>query len=321
MRSLAAVLVVFGLLLGGAELFEGGNSPAIARADPFTHSQRILTGVASTAADYGKWDAAFGGRLSIRLTFQSWSFNTPPAKVLHGPGIPMISWQPWKPTASTVTAREQGAAQPKYSNAAIANGKWDGYIKRWAEAIKAYGGPVIMRPMHEFNGFWYPWSHDPKEYVLAWRHIWNLFHRVGADNVTWIWSFQALYSQKRWAADVAKYWPGRKYVNILGMSLDHFPDSSPPSDYLAYLRLAHRIYHLPTMITEANVNFGLRTSWLKQVVTLLRPMRFNEGFIWSQLKSLEQRNPHESSFGNMNWSALKYPAVQVQLRRIAALPF
>jgi glycosyl hydrolase family 26 len=321
MRSLGVVLAAFAILVVGAGFYSVRTSPPVSRVNPFTTSRTIVTGVASSPADYAAWKKGFGGHVRIRMTFQSWSFNTAPASVLDGPGIPMISWQPWKPTALGATPTEQGAIQPGYSNAAIAAGKWDRYLRRWAKAIKAYGGPVIMRPMHEFNGRWYPWSHYPQEFVLAWRHIWNLFHRLGADNVTWVWSFQPNYPPGHALAAIARYWPGRKYVNLIGMSLLHFYGSGPIASYLRELRRAHRTYELPTILTEVNVDFGQRVSVLNQLLSDLRSMPYNEGWIWSQLPSLEQGHNHNTAFDNMNWSALNYPSVEVQLRRIAKLPF
>ncbi len=288
-----------------------------AAASPLPFSGTLLTGVASNSADYASWDKAFDGRLALRMVFQQWAFNPSPETVLDGPGIPIISWEPWSPPAPGLTAKQQGAPQPKYSNASIADGDWDAYITEWAQAIKAYGKPVILRPMHEFNGFWYPWSHNPKEYVLAWRHMWNIFHAVGADNVTWVWSFQvnAFEAQSAWAKQVKPYWPGAKYVDVLGMSMLRFAGGSPMSFYAGYLQLAHRLYKRPTMITEANVTYEIRLSWLSEMRRMLARTPFNEGLIWSQSPSQEQaRNP---TVGNMNWDARTDPGASSLLASIA----
>jgi glycosyl hydrolase family 26 len=290
-----------------------------AAARPLPSSSTLLTGVASSAADFASWNQAFHGRLKLRMVFQPWAFNTDPATVLNGPGIPVISWEPWKPPPAGTSAKRQGASQPAYSNAAIAAGRWDGYIRQWAQAIKAYGHPVILRPAAEFNGFWYPWSHDPRAYVRAWRHMWTVFHDVGARNVTWVWSFQVNCDAEpvAWQKQIRQYWPGRRYVDTLGMSLLRFQQGAPVAFYMDHLTIAHQLFGRPTMITESNVAYGIRLPWLTSVRDALAALPFNRGFVWSQAPSQEQtRNP---GAGNMNWNARTDRAAAAILAEIAAL--
>jgi hypothetical protein len=287
-------------------------------ARPLPASRTLLTGAASSVAEFPSWNHAFGGRLKLRMVFQAWAFAPNPATVLEGPGIPVISWEPWKPTQTGTSAKQQGVAQPVYSNRAIADGKWDTYLTAWAQAIKAHGGPVILRPMAEFNGFWYPWSHDPKEYVRAWRHMWNLFHSIGATNVTWVWSFQPGENPKAWRKQVEQYWPGDRYVDVVGMTLVRFANGHDVPHYTDYLALAHRLFKRPTMITEANVAYSVRLPWLSTLHLALAQIPYNQAFIWSQAPSQEQaRNP---AAGDMNWDARTDHAATASLAAIAALP-
>ncbi len=308
-RIVSAVAVV----LGAAALAAGS-----AYGRPLPSSPSMLTGAASSAQAFASWDSAFGGNLQVRMMFQSWGYaNKDPDLDLDGQGIPMISWEPWMPPPPSSSPARLGRRQPRYSNQAIAGGKWDAYITRWAQAIKAYGKPVILRPMYEFNGFWYPWSHNPKEYVLAWRHMWNIFHAVGADNVTWVWSFQVGYDPAQWTQQVAAYWPGARYVDVLGMSLIRFSFGCQVQCYTSYLALAHSIYHLPTMITEANVEYSVRLSFLTALRPALAQMPYNLAFIWSQAPSYEQAS--DPAAGDMDWDARKDPGVRAILTSIAAL--
>jgi mannan endo-1,4-beta-mannosidase len=53
------------------------------------------------------------------------------------------------------------------------------------------------------------------QYVAMWRHIWGIFHAVGASNVIWVWS-----PNIRWQPGVrnlAALYPGDKYVDIVGI--------------------------------------------------------------------------------------------------------
>ncbi len=101
------------------------------------------------------------------------------------------------PTGFATTAASNGAVPlvqmdpDKVSIAAIASGKYDGYLSEYAEAVRAYRHPVILSFGHEMNGPWYSWGYtqtSPAVFVAAWRHIVTLFRALGAKNVTWLWT-------------------------------------------------------------------------------------------------------------------------------------
>jgi hypothetical protein len=275
----------------------------------------------SSPADFASWNEALGGGLTLRMFFQAWCHDGDPAALLEGPATPVVSWEPWRPTPPGTPADLQGAPQPRYSNAAIAAGEHDAYLRRWAQAIRCSRRPVILRPMHEFNGFWYPWSHDPDGFVRAWRHMRELFAAAGADNVTWVWSFQvnANVDPQTWTDQVDPYWPGSDHVDVLGMSMVRYANTAASVGfYLGHLDLAHRRWGLPTMITEANVDHAMRLQWLAEVRSALAAMPHNLGLIWSQAPSLEAaRNP---AAGAMDWDAREDPRAASLLSSIAALP-
>ncbi len=77
----------------------------------------------------------------------------------------------------------------------IAAGDYDGYLARYADQVRAFAHPVIIGFAHEMNGGWYPWgdsSVSPVIWIAAWRHLVAVFRRNGADNVTWLWTINAL---------------------------------------------------------------------------------------------------------------------------------
>jgi len=105
--------------------------------------------------------------------------------------------------------------------AAIASGQYDGYLSAYAEAVRAYGHPVILSFGHEMNGDWYSWGYkntSPAVFVAAWRHIVKLFRELGADNVTWLWTVNIINDTSRGMIPrPAKWWPGGAYVNWVGI--------------------------------------------------------------------------------------------------------
>jgi Glycosyl hydrolase family 26 len=103
------------------------------------------------------------------------------------------------------------------SLSSIANGHYDSYLRSYALAVKAFGGQVILSFGHEMNGYWYSWSlghTSAPVFVNAWRHIVNLFRDFGVRNVTWLWTVNVVGPR---TPSPARWWPGRSYVNWVGI--------------------------------------------------------------------------------------------------------
>jgi mannan endo-1,4-beta-mannosidase len=107
------------------------------------------------------------------------------------------------------------------SLAAIASGRYDGYLSSYAESVRAYRHPVILSFGHEMNGGWYSWGYrhtSPAVFVAAWRHIVTLFRALGARNVTWLWTVNIINdTQSGKIPGPAQWWPGGSYVNWVGI--------------------------------------------------------------------------------------------------------
>jgi hypothetical protein len=131
------------------------------------------------------------------------------------------------PASFAKTAAEQGAAplvqmDPKgVSVAAIASGRYDGYLSAYAEAVRAYHDPVIISFGHEMNGDWYSWGYkktSPAVFVAAWRHIVDIFRALGAQNVTWLWTVNVIDdTQHGKIPSPVPWWPGTSYVTWVGI--------------------------------------------------------------------------------------------------------
>jgi mannan endo-1,4-beta-mannosidase len=107
------------------------------------------------------------------------------------------------------------------SVAAIASGRYDGYLSQYAESVRAYRHPVILSFGHEMNGNWYSWGYQhtaPGVFVAAWRHVVKLFRALGAQNVTWMWTVNIINDAH--GGNIprpAQWWPGSSYVNWVGI--------------------------------------------------------------------------------------------------------
>lgn len=70
----------------------------------------------------------------------------------------------------------------------IQSGRYDDLIRRNAEALKAWGAPVLLQwrwEMDRPNLSGQIWS--PQDYIAAWKRIRGIFAEVGVPNVGWVW--------------------------------------------------------------------------------------------------------------------------------------
>jgi Glycosyl hydrolase family 26 len=93
----------------------------------------------------------------------------------------------------------------------VINGTYDSYLENFANAVAAFGHPVLLTFDHEMNGSWYPWGDTeitPTQWIEAWQHVTSLISSI-APNAIWVWAPNI----EQGAALVASYWPGNGYLN------------------------------------------------------------------------------------------------------------
>ncbi len=138
----------------------------------------------------------------------------PPEALLDGlvarGALPVVNWEPVNPAR---------LASPRFRYARIAAGRHDAYIRTFARAAAAWGGPLYLRFAHEMNGRWFPWGmgrfdNTPARFVAAWRRIHRIIRAEGATNVRMLWS---PYVGCR-CPSYARLYPGRRYVDLVGFS-------------------------------------------------------------------------------------------------------
>jgi len=106
----------------------------------------------------------------------------------------------------------------RISLAAIADGRYDAYLRSYAAQVRAFRDRVILSFGHEMNGDWYTWGWkhtSPRVFVAAWRHVVRVFRAAGAQNVSWLWTINVALSGI--AAPPAPWWPGSSYVTWVGI--------------------------------------------------------------------------------------------------------
>ncbi|QOD05792.1 glycosyl hydrolase [Pseudarthrobacter sp. BIM B-2242] len=134
-------------------------------------------------------------------------------KVISKGVTPMVTLEPW-------FANPGGTNQPNFKLSNIAAGGQDTYLNSVADQLLAAGSPhIFLRFAHEMNGNWYPWSEQVNgnqagDYVLAWRHVHDLFATRGVANMDWVWAPNVPSST---TTKLAGLYPGSAYVDYTGL--------------------------------------------------------------------------------------------------------
>lgn len=99
---------------------------------------------------------------------------------------------------------------------AIADGKYDDYLRAFAAAVRNFDCPLMLSFAHEMNRPWFSWGsrrQPAAAFVAAWQHIHGIFAAAGASNVIWVWNPNVGSS----AASLRRWWPGPAYVSMVGL--------------------------------------------------------------------------------------------------------
>ncbi len=233
--------------------------------------------------------------------YQAWGgknnqFNANVAKgIATEGGIPLITWEPWEPVAG-YDRSESKVDQKAYRLQRITDGEYDAYITQYANDIKEYDKPVMIRFAHEMNGNWYPWGstfNTPEEYVAAWRHVHEVFAAQGVTNVTWVWTPNQIYSERRvpYANDIMAFYPGDAYVDWVGFSAfnweNQYKNNSLRTPEALFDETLNelRITKKPIMIAEtasADVDKAglVKAAWIKKLAAYLKVHSEVKGVVW-----------------------------------------
>jgi hypothetical protein len=210
-------------------------------------------------------------------------FNTAAIERIRQHGmIPFVSWSS---ASAPITVR-----QARFQNKDIIRGRYNGYIRRWARAAKAWGHPFFLRFDREMNGRWFPWSpgvngNTARSFRRAWRHVWRIFQQVGATNATWVWC-PNVDPHARLTAFRHVY-PGSRYVSWT--CLDGYNFGTPWRSFGTTFRRSYRVLtrrvapRKPLIIGEvASVEgtSGAKAAWIAGFLHALPRYRKIEGFLW-----------------------------------------
>jgi hypothetical protein len=212
----------------------------------------------------------------------SYSFPTAQFQKIRNYGaIPFFNWgsnaAPIQPNKS------------RYALKQVIAGRYDSYIRAWASAAARWRHPFFLRFDWEMNGKWYPWGwgangNGPRDFVLAWRHVHDIFKSAGASNATWVWCpnvdpggvfgpLQAMY-------------PGGAYVDWT--CLDVYNRATPWLSFDALFRSTYDVVETlaptkPMVLAEVATTGrgGSKPDWISGLLTNLSQRYPNvRGILW-----------------------------------------
>lgn len=195
--------------------------------------------------------------------------------------MPMITWEPWLNDFDPEQFQLAGNAENRNKEGmkAVAEGRFDAYIDKWALDAKNFGAPFFLRLGHEMNDpYRYPWgpqNNKPEDFIAAWRHVVDRFRKAGAKNAIWLWSPHPAYT------NYADFYPGHDYVDWIGTTVINYGTVATWSQWWTFNDIFNKfyaelsLYKKPIIITEfGSLNVGGdRAGWFKQALDSL-PQKF-----------------------------------------------
>jgi beta-mannanase len=219
-----------------------------------------------------------GRRVAIVNWYQDWgvdrshfTYNVTKARrgIAASGRQAMLTWEPYN-----------GGHWNNWTNRQITHGRYDRYIKTVARRIRGVHQPLYLRFAHEMNGNWYPWGvmtnhNSARSYKRMWIHVHKVFDSVGATNVRWVWSPLTEDSPHVPSNKFEKYYPGRRWVDVLGMSGFNWGASVPQfGGWRSFNQVFHRGYQRisrlgpqPVWITEIGSasDGGDKAQWVRDM--------------------------------------------------------
>jgi hypothetical protein len=176
--------------------------------------------------------------------------------ILELGSLPVITWEPWLtafdeenyPNLPSMDKRD------KHGMADVAQGKYDFYLKKWADDAKKIEKPIFLRMGHEMNDpYRYPWgpqNNSAAEFVAGWKHVHDIFKQEGTNNIVWVWSPHPAYGFFK------EFYPGDAYVDYVGAGVLNYGTVASWSKWWSFDEIFGKYYpqlsafNKPIMISE-----------------------------------------------------------------------
>ncbi|MDO8964430.1 MAG: glycosyl hydrolase [Coriobacteriia bacterium] len=187
----------------------------------------------------------------------------------------------------------------------ITNGSRDADIIRFADAAKAHGREIYLRPFHEMNSNWYPWAgatngNSAAKVVAAWKHVKDIFAARGATNVKFVWCVNNESVPNTAANAISAYWPGDAYVDMLAADAYNFGTSASWSTWRSFSTAMNPCYATitglsakPFFLAEAGCaeQGGNKAAWITDMFNVIKTSYPRlTGICWFNVNDLSTTN-------------------------------
>lgn len=311
--------------------------PLLDSAEQLKKPDRMLVGAydgafPSTFRNFNQLEEALDYKFSLISFYVAWGdkpeqqFPLRMAQTIAEMGsVPVITWEPWVVDFDPNVRRNLPPLKEReYATlASIAKGEYDFHVVPWARAAAAFKKPIFLRFAHEMNDpYRYPWGpqngNRPDDFKNAWIHVHQVFQKMGATNVIWVWS---PHISMPW---LEFYYPGAQYVDWVGVGVLNYGDVASWSRWWSFHQIIEKSYPSisklgkPIMISEFGslASGGNITEWYKQAF-------YHLGHQYGGVKAIVFFNdPADRSMSPewpLNWAIIQSPQatglVAEQLRR------
>jgi hypothetical protein len=161
----------------------------------------------------------------------------------------------------------------------IASGSQDGYLQQVAARVRSFGTQVFFsfnqEPEQELEKGTQV-AGTARDYAAAYRHIHDVFERVGASNVVWLWWTMGCMCHTGWYHDL---YPGDSYVDWIGYDPYDFntchsaPAKTPAQTVLPFVNwLASNGLGAgkPLMLSEFGSNGTAQGAWYRDMAQVIK---------------------------------------------------
>jgi hypothetical protein len=211
-------------------------------------------------------DRQLGVRSGVVGTFLNWATTKPSSIVNYATwansrkAVPMIDLYP--PTTVSL--------------ASIAAGSQDRYLIADAKALHTWNHAFMFRLFPEMNGPWESYApgehgNTAKQFVAAWQHVYRMFQRYHATKVVFVWNPDKEFVGQK--VSFRQMWPGRKYVDWVGLDLYNSHDTTHGSFPSANRAMAQSIKDIrkltskPLVVAEIGVaEYAHKGRWIKRAL-------------------------------------------------------
>ena len=283
---IGVIALLLSLSAGRLDIPSAAAAPNVRSSPWLNPSSPRLLGVLTDPWHSDEYERALEAHVQLIANFMPFGARLMPTNRLREAqrrGLtPMISWLPRESSA----VMNPHAIQPAFSNASIAAGRQDAYIRRFARACAGFQGTILLRYAPEFEGSWEPWHVNPAAYVAAWRRVRLIFVQEGATNVKFIWSPALPWEQytggfQAWLRLIDRYWPGSSSVDYVGTTM--VSHDRQGVDFFSKRIPLLRKFRKPVVLGEVYAPEQSRQTWLPDLVKMVNRMSYVRVVVWCDL--------------------------------------